>query len=80
MQGYKPEWEEPIAVPLTNSHLTIYSVPPPGSGAVLASIINIMENFDIIEDDPIFYKLRRPEAKQELFLRQLDNNQMFWIL
>ena len=34
---------------------TIYSVPPPGSGAVLASIINIMENFDIIEDDPIFY-------------------------
>ena len=33
-----------------------------------------------LRKDPISYKLRRPEAKQELFLRQLNNNQMFWIL
>ena len=55
MNNYKAKWEEPIVVPLPETQLTLYSVPPPGSGAVLAAIINIMENFEILEDDPVFY-------------------------
>ena len=53
--SYQPQWLDPIIVNITTSNLTLYSIPPPGSGAVLAAILNIMENFPIKEDDPVFY-------------------------
>ena len=52
---YKPEWVDPITVHMPSTNLTLYSMPPPGSGAVLAAILNIMENFPVEKDDPLFY-------------------------
>ena len=52
---YKPEWVDPITVQMSTTNLTLYSMPPPGSGAVLAAILNIMENFPVEKDDPLFY-------------------------
>lgn len=44
-------------VNLTRPGLSLYTAPPPGSGAVLAAIINIMENFNTTMDgtDALFY-------------------------
>lgn len=36
----RAEWQDPIAVPLTEEH-TLYSVPLPGTGSVLAFILNM---------------------------------------
>jgi len=55
LTSYRTEWLDPIAVNMSSTNLTLYSIPPPGSGAVLAAILNIMENFPIEEDDPLFY-------------------------
>ena len=52
--SYQPQWLDPISVNITTSNLTLYSIPPPGSGAVLAAILNIMENFPIKDDDPLY--------------------------
>ena len=41
--------------------LKLYSVPPPGSGIILAFILNIMENYDVqtsdIEDPLLYHRL-----------------------
>lgn len=37
-------WQEPIAVPLTEEY-TLYSVPLPGSGSVLAFILNMLRGW-----------------------------------
>ncbi|XP_028164786.1 glutathione hydrolase 1 proenzyme-like [Ostrinia furnacalis] len=38
------EWQEPIAVPVSSEH-TLYSVPLPGSGSVLAFILNMLRDW-----------------------------------
>ena len=43
MSSYQVEWQEPIRVLLNSTKMTLLSVPPPGSGAVLAAILNIMQ-------------------------------------
>ena len=43
MSSYRVEWQEPIRVLLNSTKMTLLSVPPPGSGAVLAAILNIMQ-------------------------------------
>ena len=48
---------EPVKVHLGNG-LWLHSVPPPGSGIILAYILNIMENYNITaldQDDPLMY-------------------------
>jgi hypothetical protein len=35
-----------VTLHLTASNLTLHSVPPPGSGAVLAAILNIIQHSD----------------------------------
>jgi len=55
MSGYKAQWLEPITVDLATSKSKMYSVPPPGSGAVLGAIMNIMEYFQVVEEDSLFY-------------------------
>ena len=37
------------------SSLVLFSVPPPASGAVLAAILNILDSFGSMEEDPAFY-------------------------
>ncbi|XP_068236155.1 scoloptoxin SSD14-like isoform X2 [Palaemon carinicauda] len=44
---YRPLWKEPMSVSLANGGLTMYSVPPPGSGHILGFILNIMDDYNI---------------------------------
>ncbi|XP_028043102.1 glutathione hydrolase 1 proenzyme-like isoform X1 [Bombyx mandarina] len=44
LRNYRVEWQEPIAIPLTEQH-TLYSVPLPGSGSVLAFILNMLRGW-----------------------------------
>jgi gamma-glutamyltranspeptidase len=46
LAAYSATWAEPVMLTLTASNLTMYSVPPPGSGAVLAAILNIIQHSD----------------------------------
>ena len=41
-----------IKVHLSNTDVDFYSVPPPGSGAILAYILNILDEFNISTADP----------------------------
>ena len=48
---------EPVKVHLGNG-LWLHSVPPPGSGIILAYILNIMENYNLTAldyNDPLMY-------------------------
>lgn len=43
-QNYKVEWSEPISIKLPSDRI-LYSVPPPGSGAILGLILNIVKDY-----------------------------------
>ena len=45
------KWEEKGAVAKLCNNLTVYSPPPPTSGAVLAGILQIMCNFNLTPED-----------------------------
>ena len=54
---FRPRVEEPIKVDIGNG-LKLYSVPPPGSGIILAFILNIMENYNVTKldtNDPLMH-------------------------
>ena len=40
---YTVRWREPLSVNLTNDNLTLHTMPPPGSGAILAQILNVLQ-------------------------------------
>nr|XP_034832126.1 glutathione hydrolase 1 proenzyme-like isoform X2 [Maniola hyperantus] len=44
LRNFKVEWQEPIAVSISDEH-TLYSVPLPGSGSVLAFMLNMMRGW-----------------------------------
>ncbi|KAI5644321.1 gamma-glutamyltranspeptidase domain-containing protein [Phthorimaea operculella] len=44
LRNYKVEWQDPIAVPLAEGRI-LYSVPLPGSGSVLAFILNMLRDW-----------------------------------
>ena len=43
-------WEEPISMDIGNN-ITLHSVGPPGSGMILGYILNILNGYDISEED-----------------------------
>lgn len=45
MKNYKVQWEAPITHKLKNLGYTLISSPPPGSGAILASIMGVMDAY-----------------------------------
>ena len=56
------EWLKPVTAVLKPSSssssqapLTLFSVPPPASGAVLAAILKIIDSFGPMDEDPVFY-------------------------
>nr|CAI5822248.1 unnamed protein product [Callosobruchus analis] len=57
MRNYKPLWVKPVQTTFSNGH-TLYSIPIPGSGAVLTLILNILDNFLLRGDfyTPINYQ------------------------
>lgn len=46
LANYRVRWEEPITHTLKNKGYTLISSPPPGSGAILASIIGVMDAYE----------------------------------
>ncbi|CAH0564516.1 unnamed protein product [Brassicogethes aeneus] len=48
--NYKPEWQTPISVKLRDQY-SLYSAPPPGSGTLLAFIINILNGYNFTKQD-----------------------------
>ncbi|XP_023326865.1 glutathione hydrolase 1 proenzyme [Eurytemora carolleeae] len=52
LKDYNADWVEPVKVHLSNTDVDFYSVPPPGSGAILAYILNILDEFNISAADP----------------------------
>jgi gamma-glutamyltranspeptidase len=44
----RPVWKEPITVRLHGD--TLYTSPPPGAGALLAFILNILDGYNMTED------------------------------
>jgi len=56
-ENYRAQWTEPIKIELTNGEVDVYSVPPPGSGAILGYILNILDLYNIQPQDenPLMY-------------------------
>lgn len=46
LNTYRPEWAEPVSVTLHGGE-TVYSIPPPGSGAILTYILSILDGYNI---------------------------------
>ncbi|KAG5872870.1 Glutathione hydrolase 1 proenzyme, partial [Gonioctena quinquepunctata] len=44
MRNYMPKWQKPVRASLMNNH-TLFASPLPGSGIILAFILNILSNF-----------------------------------
>ncbi|XP_059483997.1 scoloptoxin SSD14 isoform X4 [Neocloeon triangulifer] len=49
LADYKVRWEKPMVAKLRGGN-TLYSVPPPGSGALLALIMNILDDYHFNSD------------------------------
>lgn len=45
----RPKWDKPINVKLSNED-NFYSVPPPGSGVLLAFILNILDGYNFTKE------------------------------
>ena len=45
LAGYRVRWEDPVEHKLHNLGHTVISSPPPGSGAILASILGVMDSY-----------------------------------
>eukprot|EP00090_Calanus_glacialis_P004532 TRINITY_DN13387_c0_g1_i1.p1 TRINITY_DN13387_c0_g1~~TRINITY_DN13387_c0_g1_i1.p1 ORF type:complete len:490 (+),score=135.18 TRINITY_DN13387_c0_g1_i1:1-1470(+) len=57
LYNYRAQWVEPARVHLSSLGMTFYSIPPPGSGAIMAYILNILDNYNIQPEDdgPLLY-------------------------
>jgi len=55
MNEYQVNWTAPVTAKLANN-ITLYSVPPPGSGVILALILNILNDMVPHENDVTTYQ------------------------
>ncbi|OAD58362.1 Gamma-glutamyltranspeptidase 1, partial [Eufriesea mexicana] len=55
LQNYRVKWDKPIKSTIGN--LTIYTAPPPGSGAILAFIMNVLRNMVPNNDSRIMWQI-----------------------
>ena len=46
LKNYQVRWEKPIEHTLKNLKYKIISSPPPGSGAIMASILGVMDSYE----------------------------------
>ncbi|XP_075228170.1 scoloptoxin SSD14-like [Lycorma delicatula] len=58
MSNYRVQWADPITRSLS-SNLTIYTVPPPGSGALLAFILQVLDGFVSSKNSDYVINLQR---------------------
>jgi gamma-glutamyltranspeptidase/glutathione hydrolase/leukotriene-C4 hydrolase len=57
LEDYEARWVKPVQVSLESLNSTFYSVPPPGSGAILAYILNMLDLYQIKpkDDNPLLF-------------------------
>ncbi|XP_032684542.1 scoloptoxin SSD14-like isoform X2 [Odontomachus brunneus] len=53
-QTYRVKWRQPIVLKVAN--MTIYSAPPPGSGAILTFIINVLHRLIPVNNEHIMWQ------------------------
>ena len=53
---FRPVWSPAIYVPLNDGY-KLFSIPPPGSGVILAYILNILKHYNIqpSDENPLLY-------------------------
>lgn len=54
LQTYEAKWRDPIMLKIGN--LTIYSAPPPGSGAILAFIMNVIRRLIPVSNENVMWQ------------------------
>ena len=54
---FQVRWSDPVSVHLDSLGATLHSNPPPASGAIMAGILNILDNYNIgpEDDTPLLY-------------------------
>nr|CAD7446155.1 unnamed protein product [Timema bartmani] len=76
-RDYKVEWQEPVSVTMRDGN-RLFSVPPPGSGAVIAFILNILEGYNLTAesvstiDDTVLTFHRTTEAFKYGYARRTE--------
>nr|CAD7591157.1 unnamed protein product [Timema genevievae] len=77
LRDYKVEWQEPVSVTMRDGN-RLFSVPPPGSGAVIAFILNILEGYNLTAesvstiDDTVLTFHRTTEAFKYGYARRTE--------
>ena len=51
MAAYRARWVHPVNISLESLNSTLYSVPPPASGAILTFILNILDLYHLTPED-----------------------------
>lgn len=51
---YRVKWREPIVLKMEK--MTIYSAPPPGSGAILMFVMNVLRRLLPVDDENIMWQ------------------------
>ena len=57
LKDYQVHWSNPVNVHLASLGARLFSNPPPGSGVIMAAILNILDNYNIRPEDdaPLLY-------------------------
>ena len=71
LRDYRVVWSEPVSVELDSLDARLYSNPPPASGALMAAVLNILDNYNIKpeDDNPLLYH-RITEAFKWVFAKR----------
>lgn len=51
LKVYEAIWQEPAEITLNSLNMTVFSIRPPGSGAILEYILNIIDNYKLTKSD-----------------------------
>ena len=64
-------WSDPVSVKLDSLGASLHSNPPPASGALMAAVLNILDNYNISQEDdtPLLYH-RITEAFKWVFAKR----------
>lgn len=80
------KWEPPVVAKLSDD-MTLYSVPPPGSGLLLAFILRVLDGYVTETDNEVEVVQRITEAFKHAYGRRTDLgdpafynvSQVFWV-
>jgi len=71
MADYRVKWQPPVKAQLSNN-MTLYSMPPPGSGLLLGFILQVLDGFVTQDMDDVTVVQRITEAFKHAYGRRTD--------